>query len=82
MKTKAQKRKEAIERLGRKLDAEMRGYRYAAGELLHSNGTAEKRLYDEIDADPSPFEQGMRDALLDWRAHMIDLTAVEQERTQ
>lgn len=53
-----------------------RGYNYAAGELLKSNGHAAKGLHREaehgLEFDPTPFDAGIREALLDWSAMLRD----------
>ena len=54
-----------------------RGYNYAAGELLRSNGHAGKALHRSaehgMEFDPTPFDAGIREALTDWSAHVRDL---------
>lgn len=49
-----------------------RGYAYAAGELLHSDGAAQERLEYEVDAsyhysNTTEFDHGITHALNDWR---------------
>lgn len=56
----------------RERDAFERGYNYAAGELLRSNGHAGKALHRSaehgMEFGPTPFDAGIREALDDWAA--------------